>query len=208
MSPRQIDRFFRALARELNQPATVIVTGAAAGSLWGHVRPSLDIDFAIRPSHRGAAAWAQIEGAVNRAIQRTSVAVNYAEDIDRWGPISLLDYRKHATLYRRFGTLRVKILDPAYWSIGKINRYLEPDVQDLVGVLSHERVPVKRLVAVWAKALRSSPRSTACTLFRNQAEHFLRTYGATVWGKPFDAEAALRQFSREMTPKTASRRIS
>ena len=208
MSPRQIERFFRALARELDQPATIILTGAAAGSLWGHVRPSLDIDFAIRPVRRGGASWTRIEEAVSRATQRTGVAVNYAEDIDRWGPISLMDDRRHTTLYRRFEALEVRILDPAYWSIGKISRYLDPDVQDLVGVLSREQVPAKRLVALWAKALRSSPRSTACTLFRRQTEHFLRTYGKTVWGKTFDVEAALRQFSRGMAPNRHRHRTS
>ena len=196
MSPRQIERFFQALARELKLPATVILTGAAAGALWGHVRPSLDIDFAIRPARGGAAGWNAIEEAMGRATQRTGIAVNYAEDIDRWRGISLLDYTRHTRPYRRFGSLNVRLLDPVYWSIGKISRYLDPDVQDVVGVLTRHPVSVRQLLAVWAKALRASPRSTASTLFRRQAEHFLRSYGSSIWGKPFDAEKAVRQFQR------------
>ena len=194
MSPRQIEQFFGALALELAQPATVILTGAAAGSLWGHVRPSLNIDFAIRPTRHGTANWTRVEEAVARTTQRTGISVNYAEDIDRWGAISLMDYAKQTRPYRRFGALRVRLLDPAYWSIGKISRYLDPDVQDLVGVFTRQPMTTKRLLTIWAKALRASPPSTACTLFRQQAEHFLRTYGARIWGTRFNADDTVRQF--------------
>ena len=194
MNPRQIDRFFHVLAQELPQPARVIVTGAAAGSLWGCVRPSLDIDFAIQLVRRGRKDWSQVDAAVDRAVTLTGISANYAEDIDRWGLISLLDYRRRTTLYRKFSSLEVRLLDPAYWSIGKITRYLDPDVQDLVAVLTRRRVPVARLIRVWARALRASPPSTAQSHFRRQAEHFLRTYGRTIWGKRFDSDQAIRQF--------------
>ena len=194
MSPRQIEQFFGALARELDQPATVILTGAAAGSLWGHVRPSLDINFAIRPTRQGTAHWKRVEEAVARTTHRTGISVNYAEDIDRWGAISLMDDAKHTRPYRRFGALRVRLLDPAYWSIGKISRYVDPDVQDLVGVFTRQPMPTKRLLTIWAHALRASPPSTASTLFRQQAEHFFRTYGARIWGRRFNADHAIRQF--------------
>lgn len=194
MNPRQIDHFFDLLARELDQPVTVILTGAAAGSLLGHVRPSRDIDFAIRPARRGANQWQRVEEAIDRATQRSGISVNYAEDIDRWGAISLMDYARHTRPYRRFGRVRVRLLDPAYWSIGKISRYLDPDVQDLVGVLSRHPVPPQRLLTIWAKALRVSPRSTTSTAFRHQAEHFLRTYGMRIWGKRFNPERSIKKF--------------
>ena len=196
MNPRQIDRFFHVLARELPQPTRVIVTGAAAGSLWGCVRPSLDIDFAIQLVRRGRTHWAQVDAAVDRAVTLTGISANYAEDIDRWGLISLLDYRRRTTLYRKFSNLEVRLLDPAYWSIGKITRYLDPDVQDLVAVLTRRRVPAARLIRVWARALRASPPSTARPHFRRQAEHFLRTYGRTIWGRRFDSDQAVQQFHR------------
>ena len=196
MSPKAIDRFFSALANEFAGPATIIVTGAAAGSLWGHIRPSQDIDFGLRLGGRGRAGWERFQTAVNRTVQRTGIQVNYAEDIDRWSSITLLDYRRHTAPYRRFGKLNVRLLDPVYWSIGKLGRYFDLDVDDVVTVLRRQHVPAASTVRVWGRALRESPRSTAITQFRNQVEHFLRAYGKTIWGRSFDPEAAVRQFHR------------
>ena len=196
-----IDRFFRILAKEFDQPATVILTGAAAGSLLGHIRTSRDIDFAVRVARPGEDTWERLASAIDRARQRVGIEVNYAEDIDRWSSVTLLDYRRHTTAYRRFGALQVQVLDPIYWAIGKLGRYLEIDVNDLVAVLRHHRVPAHRVpahraVEVWGSALRSSPKSAALFQFRRQVEHFLRTYGKTVWGRAFDPEAAVRRFHR------------
>ena len=196
MNQRQIHTFFRVLARELHQPARIIVTGAAAGSLWGSVRPSLDIDFGITLARSSRARWEALETAVARTVKLTGIQANFAEDIDRWGAISLLDYRRRTIPYRTFGKLEVRLLNPAYWSIGKISRYLDPDIRDLLAVLKRQRIPAKRLSRLWGLALRSSPRSTACTQFRDQAEHFLLTYGRTIWGRRFDAEDAIQQFHR------------
>ena len=196
MSPRAIDRFFRTLAREFKAPATLIVTGAAAGSLWGHIRPSQDIDFGVQLVGSDPAGWERFQAAADRTVQQTGIQVNYAEDIDRWSSITLLDYRRHTEPYRRFGKLSVRLLDPVYWSIGKLGRYFDLDVDDVVTVLRRKHVPAASAISVWARALRASPRSTACTQFRNQAEHFLRTYGRTIWGRTFDPEAAIRRFHR------------
>ncbi len=196
MNQRQIATFFRVLSRELNRPARVILTGAAAGSIWGSARPSLDIDFAITLRRNRAAQWEAVELAVARTTRLTGIPANYAEDIDRWGQISLLDYRRHTRLYRRIGTLEVRLLDPAYWSIGKISRYLDPDVRDVVGALRRQRVPTARVIGVWARALRASPKSAALTQFRRQAEHFLRSHGRAIWGTQFDPDAAVQQFRR------------
>lgn len=196
MTERQIQRFFRVLARELNRSARVIVTGAAAGSLWGSVRPSLDIDFAITLARRDRRGQDALEAAIARTVRLTGIQANYAQDIDRWGQISLLDYRRHTMPYKRFGTLEVRLLDPVYWSIGKISRYLDPDVQDLLAVLTRRRVPTRRLMQTWARALRASPPSPARAQFRAQAEHFLRSHGRAIWGRSFDAQAAIRHFHR------------
>ena len=196
MSPRQIDRFFRILAQEVGEPARVILTGAAAGSLWGYVRPSLDIDFAIQTVRRRPTRWTSVEQAIERTVRRTGIRVNYAEDIDRWSPISLLDYQRHTRLYRRLGVLQVRLMDPAYWSIGKISRYLDPDVRDLIKVLRTQRVSATRLVNLWGRALRRSPRSLAMTQFHRQAEHFLSTHGRAIWGKHFEADQAIARFHR------------
>ena len=196
MTPRAIDRFFRTLAREFHEPAAIIVTGAAAGSLWGHIRPSQDVDFGVQLGGRVSNRWERFEAAVTRTVQQTGIQVNFAEDIDRWGSITLLDYRRHTLPYRRFGTLSVRLLDPVYWSIGKLGRYFDLDVNDVVTVLKRRRVPAVSVIRVWAKALRASPQSTALVQFRSQVEHFLRTYGRTIWGRSFYPEAAIRRFYR------------
>ncbi len=97
MNRKQIERFFMVLAKELTIPARIILTGAAAGSLWGHLRPSLDIDFAIQPRRRTRQHWERIEQAIQRTVQLTGIRANYAEDIDRWSPISFRRPRTRRT---------------------------------------------------------------------------------------------------------------
>ena len=196
MNPRRIERFFLVLAREFRGPATIIVTGAAAGALWGRLRPSQDIDFGVRLLGRGPARWERFANAVDRAARHTGLQVNYAEDIDRWGSITLLNYRRHTVSYRRIGRLQIRLLEPAYWAIGKLSRYFALDVEDVARVLPHTRTPAATAIRVWGRALRASPHSVAITQFRTQVEHFLRTYGRGIWGKTFDVEAAVRQFYR------------
>lgn len=195
MTPQQIQRFFRTLAQAWPSAARIILTGAAAGSLLGRVRPSVDVDFAVRLPRRTPEAWRDFEAAVARTTQLTGIHTNYAEDIDRWGSISLLNYARHTRPYRTFGKLEVRLLDPAYWSIGKLSRYLDPDVRDLVAVLRRQRIPVDRLIRLWAQALRKRPRSLATTQFCRQAEHFLRAHGRVIWGHTFDAVDAVRRFA-------------
>ena len=197
MNAAQVERFFRIFAQKLNEPATVILTGAAAGVLWGHVRPSRDVDFAVCPRRTGPDVWRRIEAAVKGAIQATGISANYAQDIDRWGAISLTDYRQQSRPYRQFGKVQVRLMDPAYWSIGKISRYIVPDIRDLVAVLKMEKIPPARLLKVWGGALRASPPSDACLQFRKNVEEFLQGYGRTIWGKRFDPEGSIHRFHRE-----------
>lgn len=194
MNRRQIDRFFRVLSKQIAKPARVILTGASAGSIWGSIRPSLDIDFGISLASANSRQWQAVEVAIQRTVAITGIPANFAEDIDRWGQISLMDYRKRTLPYKRFGKLNVRLLHPAYWSIGKITRYLDPDVQDLAAVLKKQRLNPQTVVAVWARALKKSPRSEALFQFRRQAEHFLRVYGKEIWGKSFDAQHWLGRF--------------
>ena len=188
MNARQIDRFFRFLAEELAAPGKAIVTGAAGGALLGRVRPSLDIDFQFRTLRR--ADWRKVDAAVTRAARRAGIAANYAEDIDRWGMVTLLDFERHARFYKRFGTLRVLVMDPVYWAIGKLTRYLEPDRLDLAAVFRRRKPPIERAIAVWGRALRRSPRSPQLRLFLDHARHFLHAHGRSVWGPSFDAADA------------------
>jgi hypothetical protein len=196
MTARTIDKFFRTLSRQLQQPVQVIVTGAAAGALMGRVRPSVDIDFAISLIRAGGGTWVALEAAIQETVKRTGIQANYAADIDRWGQITLMDYRRRTLPYRTFGKLEVRILEPAYWAIGKLSRYLDPDVQDLIAVFKRQRPVPARLVSVWGAALKASVRSTAQGHFRRQVEHFLRTYGRRIWGAEFDVEATVRRFQK------------
>jgi len=112
MTRSRIDRFLATLAAELRVPARAYVTGAAAAALWGRVRPSLDIDLGLElrsrstakkssPTSQPSETWAALEAAVGRTTALTGIPVSAAEDIDRWGMITLLDYRRTSRLYRR-----------------------------------------------------------------------------------------------------------
>ena len=201
MVQQQIDRFFRTLARELNRPARVILTGAAAGSLWGSLRLSQDLDFAIQLVPNRREGWQDLEAAVTRTIHLTSIPANYAEDIDRWSSVTFLDYRRHTLPYRRYGQLDVRLIDPAYWTIGKIARLWSSDVEDLVAVLRGRRLDVRRLLRLWATAIRRSPRSPELTRCRQQVESFLRSSGNQIWGPRFDPAQAIAEFHRHLAPK-------
>jgi len=197
MNRRQIDTFFRVLAEQSNEKVTILLTGAAAGAVWGHVRPSVDVDFAVQLRTGEKKSWEKVAAAIERTVQLTGIQANYAEDIDRWGLITLLDYKRRTRPYRRFGLLQVRLLDPAYWSVGKMTRYLDPDVRDMVQVFKRQKVPAERLARLWGRALKKSPRSAALIQFRRQVEDFLQTHGSAIWGKKFDAGKTLRLFYRE-----------
>lgn len=194
MNRGQIDRFFKVLAAQFDGELKILLTGAAAAAIWGQVRPSVDVDFGVQGKARDKTMWERLETAVERTIRLTGTQANYAEDIDRWGLITLLDYRRHTRPYRRFGRLEVRLLDPAYWSIGKMTRYLDPDVRDMIRVFKRQKIPADRLARLWGRALRRSPRSTALIQFRRQVEDFMRTHGPALWGKKFDAGKTLSRF--------------
>ncbi len=193
---KQIHEFFEVLARELNQPARVILIGAAAGALWGSVRPSQDVDFEIQVTGPSPSGERGVQRAIQRAVEATGIQANYAEEIGRWGMISLADYRRHTVLYRRFGKLELRLLDPAYWAIGKLDRYVQSDVQDLLFVLRKRKPSPDHVAQVWGRALRQSPLSETKLLFRRHVEHFLRAHGREIWGKRLDPASAIQAFHR------------
>lgn len=197
MRSPQADKFFSRLAKELDEPAVVFLTGAVAGTVFGNVRSSADIDFAIEPKRPGKGRWDKIDDALRRTSRSTGLTVQYARDIDRWGMISLMDYRKKSLSYRKFGAIDVRTLDPVTWSIGKFTRYLELDVQDLVTVLKRKRIPAAVLVQTLGKALRQSPPSSQGFQFRRHIEHFLREHGRKIWGVSFNAAEAVQAFHKQ-----------
>jgi hypothetical protein len=196
MTRRRIEQFLRTLAVELDRPARLYLTGAAAAALLGRVRPSLDIDFGIEVENSDPSSWWAVQQAVDRASKLTGIAASAAEDIDRWGMISLLDYKKTARPHRRFGKLDVRVLHPLHWAIGKLTRFLDVDIDDVVQVLRRQSIKAPAAARLWGRALRASPPSTAQFQFRQQVEAFIRAKGRAIWGARFDSEASIRIFYR------------
>jgi hypothetical protein len=188
-----IERYFRELDRQWGRPAEIILTGAAAGALLGHVRPSLDIDFEIRTAKERDAS---VDEALRRVSEKTGITVNYSEDNSHWSMIDLLDYRNTAFPYKTIGKLRIKLMAPEYWTLGKMGRFIEPDIRDLIKIIRKRKLPAERLIRLWGRALRSSPLSLASGQFRDHVTVFLEHYGKSVWGKPFDSKQGVVLFKR------------
>ncbi len=198
MTRREIDRFFRVLSKSFPKSCRILLTGAGAGAVMGRIRATMDLDFAVRferlERKKKEILWHKFDKAIKETTLRTGIAVQYAEDIDRWSSITYLDYDRRTKTYKRFGQIQVQILLPEYWAIGKLTRYLDPDVRDLVEILGHNQTPWRRTCRLWGKALGQSPKSTACGLFRRQVENFLTNYGRKIWGRRFPLDQALKEF--------------
>ena len=198
MKQSKIDFFFSELDHEFRKPSEVIITGAACAALMGYVRPSADIDFEIRlkKSSHSVQDKALLERAVEQSSKKTALATNYSEDISHWSMINYLDYRKKAKSYKTFGHLRVKLMAPEHWTIGKMGRFLELDILDMRKVIQKMRLQPDALIKTWARAFRLSPLSLAKGQFRDHVLYFLRNYGKAVWGKNYDSNLAVQNFYR------------
>ncbi|MES1205194.1 MAG: hypothetical protein ABUS79_04580 [Pseudomonadota bacterium] len=198
MTRLRIERFLKILAAQIDGPARAYLTGAAAAAVWGRVRPSVDIDLGLEwrtaTRRHSPGSWEALQRAVDRTTRLTGIPTSVAEDIDRWGMITLLDYKRSSTRFAVFGRLEVRLLNPANWSIGKLTRCLDPDLRDVVEVFRRQDVSWLHVVRTWGKALRVSPASTAQFQFRGNVEDFLRRRGRSAWGPAFDAATATRRF--------------
>ncbi len=189
MTPRKILSFFKRLDQRLNRSAEVIIVGASAGSLMGHIRPSFDIDFEIRvKGSKAASVRADLEAAIHAAIDEAGVAVNYSENVGGWSMISYLNYRKTAVLYQKVGKLNLKLIAPEYWTIGKMTRFLELDIQDMIKIIRGKKIPPERLIKIWIAAVKASDLSLELGQFRDHVVYFLKKHGRRIWGKNTDVE--------------------
>jgi len=189
MTPRKILSFFKRLDQRLNRSADVIIVGASAGSLMGHIRPSFDIDFEIRvKGSKGAAVRAALEAAIHEASEEAGVAVNYSENVGGCSMISYLNYRKTAVLYQKVGKLNLKLIAPEYWTIGKMTRFLELDIQDMIKIIRGKKIPPSRLIKIWIAAVKASDLSLELGQFRDHVVYFLKKHGRRIWGKNTDVE--------------------
>lgn len=197
MKKALIHRFFKELDQELGRPAEVILTGAAAGSLLGVVRPSMDIDFQIKVRWgRKRPELSEVREAIQRAAEKTGVAVNYSEDIGHWSMINFLNYSQTALSYGRIGQLRIQIMGPKHWTIGKMGRFLELDIRDILRVIQRRKLKSDRLISLWGRALRSSPLSLELGTFRRNVIYFIERYGKKAWGRTFARDRAIRLFKK------------
>ena|SRR3989338_11027736 len=199
MNRRQIDRFFKVLDAALDRPAEIILIGAGAASLMGHVRPSLDIDFEIRYSRmRAAGERDRLQEAIRKASNQTGLAVDYSEHVSHWSMIDFADYRQTAVPYQRIGKLKIKIIAPAHWTIGKMGRFYELDIQDMVQILRKNKVPAASVIRVWTKALKKSALSLELGQFREHVHYFLRHYAKKIWGARANSEMLIQTFEKEI----------
>lgn len=199
MKRQQIDQFFKILDAALRRPAEVILVGAGAASLMGHIRPSLDIDFEIRyPRMRAAGERDRLEQAIRKASNQTGLAADYSENVSHWSMIDFSDYRQTAVPYKKIGKLKIKIIAPACWTIGKMGRFYELDIQDMVQILRKNKVPAARVIRVWAKALKGSALSLELGQFREHVHYFLRRYAKKIWGAGTNAEALIQTFEKKI----------
>lgn len=201
MNKRQIDLFFKMLDHELGLKGVVILTGASAGSLMGHVRPSFDIDFEIRLQKKDRRTKMKLESAIDKAAKIVGVACNFSEHMGGWSRIHYLDYRKTAVPYRTIGKLEVKLMAPEYWTIGKMARFLELDIQDMIKIIAKKKLKPEPLIRIWSKAVLSSVLSLELGQFRDHVIYFLKHYGRKLWGPRTDTVQLVRQFQGQIHQK-------
>lgn len=196
MKPERIKAFFAALAEELPGRARVYLTGAGAAALWGGVRPSDDLDFGLELPANAPLTWERVYEAVRRTTARTGISASVAEDIDRWGMITLLDYKAKSTCAFEVNGLQVRLLEPTRWAIGKLTRALQSDLEDVTTVFRKQKVVPSAAARVWGEALRASPPSTVQFQFRRNVEGFFTKRGRAIWGAGFDSTATITTFRK------------
>ena len=192
-----IDRFFREVGKRISLPVQVYLTGGIASWIMGGQRPTEDIDFGLKTP---AGKWHEAEKIFQEISHALGIPIQFSENISRWGMIDLLNYEKSAKLYKKFGKVSVYHLDLHSWSIGKMGRYYQSDIEDMVNVFKIQKPNVRTLVKKWSEALRKSPRSSSQILFIKAVEDFLKNYGRAIWGEKFDIQKNIDQFTSSIRP--------
>lgn len=187
-----LDRFLLVLSKRVQKPMKIYLTGGVAAWILGGVRPTEDVDFGVECGQE----WCEVEKGIGDVSREVGVPVEFSEDISRWGLVGFSNFKKGARLYRRYGSLKVYVLDPVIWSVGKLNRYLASDIDDVIHVFKKNKPPFLKVLRIWGEALKQSPKSTGHLLFVRHVEDFLKTLGGKVWGRKFDAGKAIVQFEK------------
>ena len=194
MQKNLVDLFFMELAKGVDRPASIILTGAAAGEIYGNIRPSMDIDFEICLDEKNETYLFYLENLIKDISARIGIETDYSEDISHWSMINLLDYRQKAVPYKKIGKLNIRILAPEHWTIGKITRFYDLDIRDVLVVIQKKKLDADELIELWARAFKASPLSLAKRQFIDHVREFLKIYGKKAWGNSFKSEKMVKKF--------------
>jgi len=197
VTPRDLERFFRTLARTWPHPLECLVIGGAAAVLDGSTRPTTDIDFEVK--FDGPSAQEDMDafaGALHAAEAASGIEGQFTQNISAWSPITLPPYRKSATRWKQFGPVVVKRLAPPLYVVTKLRRGNANDWKDLLLVAKRHHVSWKSLANLCAVAVRLSPYSTSVRTFRGRTEYLFRRYGSELWGTTFSPDIAIAQFRK------------
>jgi hypothetical protein len=202
MRIKHADAYFKALGGELRTPLVLVLTGGIAAGILADERTTDDIDFAILRYTRKILP--ELEAVLQRLAKKHGILVQYSTDIGRWSSVSFLDWKKHSRPYTHQGFLDVRVLDPYYWSIGKITRGTERDLKDLEAVIRKQKLNWKKLASLWSEALRKSPPSSALFNVRKQMEGFLGRSKKGIFDVHYDASEAAAYFRKLLALKKKS----
>jgi hypothetical protein len=192
MNLSQAEAYFTELGKHLPTHTVIVLTGGIAAGILADARTTDDIDFAlVKPLVKH---WEAVSTLLHKMAKKRGIEIYFSEDMDRWSSVTLLDWKRHHRLHRITGDLEVRVLDPLYFSIGKIARGTQRDVDDIEAVFKAQKVEWKPLVKLWAKALKKSPRSSVLPSAKKQMERFLTESGPKIWGKNFKPSSSIEIF--------------
>lgn len=194
MKPKDIDLFFARLGNDIPFSITIILTGGGAGILEGVSRATRDLDFQIVLKKTTPESLEAFRRAIQKVEEKTRIAAQYETNIETWSSIVWPEPKPKSYRYKRFGRVEVRILDPLWWSIGKIARYLAHDVSDVVTVFKTMRVSPRRAAKAWGRALGRSPLSNAQPIFQRQAIQFFGQHARQIWGRRTDPKTLQELF--------------
>jgi len=195
MKPRDIERFFSALAKAWPHSTDVVIIGGAAAVLDGSTRPTFDIDFEVAFGEpRSVEDPEMFASALHRAEVASGVEGQFTEDIGAWSPITLPPWRRSVRPWKQFGPIKVRVLDPAFYAVTKLRRGTESDFNDLILVARRHRLNWRRLAILCGLSARLSPSSTVLRGFVRRVEYLFVEHGKTIWGAKFDSGPAVKMF--------------
>ena len=195
MTSRDIDRFFKTLAREWPHPAEILLIGGAAAVIGGSRRPTYDVDFEVKfGGHRSPEDAEVFASALHKAEDASGVQGQFTEDIGAGSPIALPPWRSSSRPWKRYGPISVKLLDPAFYVVSKLRRGDVDDFADLVLVARNSGVRWRRVALLCGRAVRLSPSSTALRGFIRRVEYFFTVRAREVWGPGFRPAPAIALF--------------